>query len=201
MFTGIIEEIGRVTELTWHDGSCDITIQASKVLGGTLLGDSIAVNGVCLTVTEMGVDWFKVTIAPETIRRTHLGNLQLNRLLNLERALQYNGRFNGHFVQGHVDGTGEIVSFVPEGDALWVTVKADPTLLRYIVTKGYIAMDGTSLTVVDVSATTFSVMLVPYTQNHITLPLKKEGALVNLEVDMWAKYIEKYIGNFTQSPK
>lgn len=199
MFTGIIEEIGRITDLNWHDGSCDATIQASKVLDGTLIGDSIAVNGVCLTVTEKGPDWFTVTIAPETVRRTDFDGLQIGRLLNLERAMPYNGRLNGHFVQAHIDGTGEIISLVPEGDALWVTIKADPSLLRYVVTKGYVALDGTSLTVVDVSPSTFSVMLIPHTQNHTTLPLKKEGERVNLEVDIWAKYIEKYVGNFAKS--
>lgn len=194
MFTGIIEEIGIVERLSQVEGGWSLTVQAATVLDGTALGHSIAVNGACLTVTALTDRSFTVGISPETLRRTNLGEVQPGEGVNLERSLAANGRIGGHFVQGHVDGTGVIRSFHPEGDSLWVTVEADPALLRYIVPKGYIAVDGASLTVVDVLPDAFTFMLVAYTQQHITLPRKPVGSRVNLEVDVLAKYVEKFLG-------
>ncbi|MEF3273027.1 MAG: riboflavin synthase [Chloroflexus sp.] len=193
MFTGIVEEIGTVTSLTQINGGWSLTVQATTVLQGTELGHSIAINGACLTVTGLTRHTFTVGLSPETLRRTNLGDLQPGDGVNLERSLAANGRIGGHFVQGHIDGTGVIRDFRPEGDSLWVTVEADPMLLRYIVPKGYIAVDGASLTVVDVLADAFTFMLVAYTQQHITLPRKPIGSRVNLEVDVLAKYAEKFI--------
>lgn len=194
MFTGIIEEIGIVERLSQVEGGWSLTVQAATVLEGTALGHSIAVNGACLTVTALTDRSFTVGLSPETLRRTNLGEVQPGDGVNLERSLAANGRIGGHFVQGHVDGTGVIRSFRPEGDSLWVTVETEPALLRYIVPKGYIAVDGTSLTVVDVLPDAFTFMLVAYTQQHITLPRKPVGSRVNLEVDVLAKYVEKFLG-------
>lgn len=194
MFTGIVEEIGTVKELSEVAGGWSLTVQASTVLEDTGLGHSLAVNGVCLTVTNMTDSAFTVGLSPETLRRTNLGDLRPGDRVNLERSLALNGRIGGHFVQGHIDGTGVIRAFRPEGDSLWVTVAAPPELLRYIVPKGYIAVDGTSLTVVDVLEDAFTFMLVAYTQQHITLPHKPVGSRVNLEVDILGKYVERLIG-------
>ena len=195
MFTGIVEEMGVVTALFEKDGGWSLTIAATKVLDGTKLGDSIAINGTCLTVTAMDSDWFTVGLAPETLRRTNLGDLTTGSPVNLERSLAANGRVDGHFVQGHVDGTGTIQELAHEDDSLWVTVAASPELLRYIVPKGYIAVDGTSLTVVDVRDDAFTFMLIAYTQAHIIIPQKQVGDKVNLEVDILGKYIEKFVMN------
>lgn len=193
MFTGIIEEVGVVESLAVVQGGWTLTIQANTVLQGTALGHSIAVNGACLTVTGLTDCTFTVGLSPETLRRTNLGDVQSGDSVNLERSLAADGRIGGHFVQGHIDGTGVIRSFHPEGDSLWVTVEAAPELLRYIVPKGYIAVDGTSLTVVEVLPDACTFMLVAYTQQHITLPRKPIGSRVNLEVDVLAKYVEKFI--------
>jgi len=193
MFTGIIEEIGTVETLTQVNGGWSLTVRAKTVLEDAALGHSIAVNGACLTVTDLTDQTFTVGLSPETLRRTNLGDLQPGDGVNLERSLAANGRIGGHFVQGHVDGTGVVRAFRPEGDSLWVTVAAEPALLRYIVPKGYIAVDGASLTVVDVLADAFTFMLIAYTQRHITLPRKPVGSRVNLEVDALAKYAEKFI--------
>jgi riboflavin synthase len=193
MFTGIVEEIGTVQALTEVSGGWSLTVQARQVLMDTNLGDSLAVNGTCLTVTHLTDHTFTVGLAPETLRRTNLGDLQPGDGVNLERSLAANGRVGGHFVQGHVDGTGVIRSFEPEGDSIWVAVETQADLLRYIVPKGYIAVDGISLTVVDVLADAFTFMLVAYTQQHVTLPQKKVGERVNLEVDILGKYTEKFL--------
>ena len=195
MFTGIVEEVGRILSLEKIGGGWELTIDASKVLEGTRVGDSIAVEGTCLTVTEKGECGFVVGLAPETLARTHLGNLQVGDPVNLERSLAANGRLDGHFVQGHIDGTGVIRDFRPDEDSLWVEIEVDSEILRYLVPKGYVAVDGVSLTVVDVGATSFTFMLVAYTQQHISLPHKKKGQRVNLEVDILGKYIEKLIGD------
>lgn len=194
MFTGIVEEIGSVESLSEIGGGWSLTVQAQTVLGGARIGDSLAINGTCLTVTALTTNSFTVGLSPETLRRTNLGDLRANDEVNLERSLVADGRIGGHFVQGHVDGTGTVRTFRPEGDSLWVTVEADPQLLRYIVPKGYIAVDGVSLTVVGVFPETFTFMLVDYTQQHITLPRKQLGSRVNLEVDILGKYVEKFIG-------
>jgi riboflavin synthase len=201
MFTGIVEEVGVMESLSEVAGGCSLTVKARTALEGARLGDSIAVNGACLTVTAMTGDRFTVGLSPETLRRTNLGALRPGDGVNLERSLTMSGRVGGHFVQGHVDGTGEMRAFRPEGDSLWVTIGAAPDLLRYIVPKGYIAVDGVSLTVVDVFPDTFTFMLVAYTQSHTTLPLKREGSRVNLEVDILGKYVEKFVGEVKYAPQ
>ncbi|KAE9616873.1 putative riboflavin synthase [Lupinus albus] len=198
LFTGIVEEIGTIKTVgVTSDGGFDLKIQAKTVLDGVNLGDSIAVNGTCLTVTEFdtNVSDFTVGLSPETLRKTSLIELEPSSVVNLERAVTPATRMGGHFVQGHVDGTGEIVSKVPEGDSLWVKVKAGKELLKYIVPKGFIAVDGTSLTVVDVfdDESCFNFMLVAYTQKHVVIPFKKVGQKVNLEVDILGKYVERLL--------
>ncbi|MGB1253903.1 MAG: riboflavin synthase [Candidatus Promineifilaceae bacterium] len=193
MFTGIVEEIGTITTIEQVNDGWTMTVNASVVLDGVKLGDSIAVNGTCLTVTEFDDNSFKIGMAPETLSRTNLGDLQIGSPVNLERSVPANGRMDGHFVQGHVDGTGVIREFRPDHDSLWVTIETPPDILRYIVTKGYIAVDGTSLTVVDVLDDAFTFMLVAYTQNHIIIPKKSAGDRVNLEADIMGKYIEKFL--------
>jgi len=187
MFTGIVEEVGIVTAV--QPGR--LTISATEVVKGTKLGDSIAVNGTCLTVTNIGGNTFSVDVMPETLRRTNLGSLLPRQGVNLERSLAADGRFGGHFVQGHVDGTGKIMSMVPEGEALLMEVAAPPDITRYLVEKGYIAADGVSLTIIRCDATSFAVSLVAYTQKHTTLAGKRVGEVVNLEVDIMAKYVER----------
>jgi riboflavin synthase len=194
MFTGIIEEVGIMKSLSESAGGWSLTVKAQSALEDTRPGHSIAVNGACLTVTALAVDRFTVGLSPETLRRTNLGDLRRGDEVNLERSLTANGRVGGHFVQGHVDGTGEVRACWPEGDSLWVTVGAAPELLRYVVPKGYIAVDGVSLTVVDIFPDAFTFMLVAYTQQHITLPRKPAPSRVNLEVDILGKYVEKFIG-------
>lgn len=176
MFTGLVEEMGNVKEVrVLDDGGFTMTIEASVVLENVRLGDSIAVNGTCLTVTQFDSSSFSVGLAPETLRKTSLGECSTGSPVNLERSLLPSTRLGGHFVQGHVDGTGTIVSFKPEKDSLWVTVKTTPEILKFIVPKGYIAVDGTSLTVVDVlnDESSFTFMLVAYTQQKISIPQRK----------------------------
>ncbi|KAK4268171.1 hypothetical protein QN277_024860 [Acacia crassicarpa] len=200
LFTGIVEEMGTIKQLgdTKH-GGFDMKIGAKTILEGINLGDSIAVNGTCLTVTNFDhkASDFMVGLAPETLRKTSLIELEVGSLVNLERAVTPTSRMGGHFVQGHVDGAGEIVSMDPEGDSLWVKVKAAKDLLKYIVPKGFIAVDGTSLTVVDVfdEEECFNFMLVAYTQQKIVIPLKKVGQKVNLEVDILGKYVERLLSS------
>ena len=194
MFTGLIEEIGAVTAIAKPDKSFDLTVSATTVLEDAKLGDSIAVNGVCLTVTALDDESFTVGLAPETLARTNLGELATGDPVNLERSLLPTTRLGGHFVQGHVDATGTVKSFRPDKDALWLTVETDPALMRYIVTKGYVAIDGTSLTVVDTGPDWFNVTLIDYTRSKIILPRKKPGDHVNLEVDILAKYVERIHG-------
>lgn len=193
MFTGIIEEIGLIRSITQLDDAWTMVIAADIVLGDAKLGDSIAVNGTCLTVTELVDDTFKVGMAPETMRRTNLGDLVVGSPVNLERSMPATGRFDGHMVQAHVDATGTIRTLRPEDDSLWITIAAPPEIMRYVVEKCYVAVDGTSLTVVDVTADSFTFMLVAYTQQHIIMPTKSVGDRVNLEADIYAKYVEKFI--------
>ncbi|KAJ0051835.1 hypothetical protein Pint_02242 [Pistacia integerrima] len=200
LFTGIVEEMGEVKHVgVSDDGGFDMKIRAKTVLQDVHLGDSIAVNGTCLTVTEFDtqLEDFTVGLSPETLRKTSLIELQPGSLVNLERALQPTTRMGGHFVQGHVDGTGEIVEMKPEGDSLWIKVKTAKSLLKYVVPKGFIAVDGTSLTVVDVfgEEDCFNFMLVEYTQQKVVIPLKKVGQKVNLEVDILGKYVERLLSS------
>lgn len=194
MFTGIIEEIGRVRDLRNERGSWVLTVEADQVLAGTRQGDSIAVNGVCLTVTGLPPGACTFGLAPETLSRTNLGDLRPGDGVNLERSMAADGRFGGHFVQGHVDATGVLASREPDGDSLRMAVQAPPAVLRYLVPKGYVAVDGTSLTVIDVLEDRFTFMLVAYTQRHIVLPRRAIGSRVNLEVDVFAKYVERLMG-------
>ncbi len=200
MFTGIVEEVGVTQHMTRIDGGWSLTVQSAQVLQDTRLGDSLAVNGTCLTVTALGPETFTAGIAPETLRRTNLGDLKPGDEVNLERPLRADGRIGGHFVQGHVDGTGMVRELKPEGDSLWVTVNAPPQILRHIVRKGFIAVDGVSLTVVDVDTQSFSFMLIDYTQKHTTLSQRPPGSLVNLEVDILAKYVEKLLIGGNHAP-
>lgn len=176
MFTGLVEEMGNVQEVRLLDnGGFEMTISASTVLESVSLGDSIAVNGTCLTVTHFTPTSFTVGLAPETLRKTSLGECISGSPVNLERSLLPSTRLGGHFVQGHVDGTGTIAEFRPENDSLWVTVKTSPEILKYVVPKGYIAVDGTSLTVVDVldDEGAFTFMLVAYTQQKVVIAGKQ----------------------------
>ncbi|XP_021719198.1 riboflavin synthase-like [Chenopodium quinoa] len=200
MFTGIVEELGHVKHMGYdEDGGFHLQVEGNIVLQDVNLGDSIAVNGTCLTVTEFDTNAseFTLGLAPETLRKTTLMDLEPGSIVNLERALLPSTRMGGHFVQGHVDGTGEIVSLDQEGDSLWVKIKTSPEILRYIVPKGFIAIDGTSLTVVDVldKEACFNIMLVAYTQQNVVIPLKKVGQKVNLEVDILGKYVERLLSS------
>lgn len=191
MFTGIVEEVGEITGLRQSATSTVLGVRAKTVLGGTKLGDSIAVNGVCLTVVRLTGDGFEGDVMPETMRRTNLGALKPKSRVNLERAMAADGRFGGHIVAGHVDGTGTITDLSPEGNAVWVTVAAAPEILRYIVEKGSITIDGISLTVAYVDTACFKVSIIPHTGQETTLLTRKPGYVVNLECDIVGKYIEK----------
>ncbi len=199
MFTGIVEEMGRVETAT----PSGISVRASKVMEDLSLGASINVNGVCLTVTRLDQRSFDVDVVPETLRRTNLGSLEAGSSVNLERPVPAAGRLDGHVVQGHVDGTGRIESVRVDGTALLVRVALRPELLRYVVQKGFVAVDGISLTVVDCYRDGFSFTVIPFTRNETTLGLREVGDLVNIEVDILAKYVERLAGpnlNITTKP-
>ena len=191
MFTGIIEEIGTVRRIEHGAQGARLTIQAKTVLEDTRIGDSIATNGVCLTVVSMTGDSFSADVMAESLRRSSLGTLQGGSPVNLERAMAANGRFGGHIVSGHIDGTGTIASQKREDNAVWVKIKTPAPLLRYIVEKGSIAIDGVSLTVAAVTDTDFSVSIIPHTGAQTILLGKKPGDPVNLECDVIGKYVEK----------
>ncbi len=190
MFTGIIEELGTIKDLS-PGGS--IRILADRVLEGTNIGDSIAVNGICLTVTELNGDGFTADVMPETLKRTSLSLLRRGDKVNLERAMAADGRFGGHIVSGHIDGTGKIREYKKDGNAVWVTISADDDILRLVVEKGSIAIDGISLTVAEVTDTYFKVSIIPHTAGETTLLLKNTGDPVNLETDIVGKYVEKLL--------
>ncbi|MGB8707421.1 MAG: riboflavin synthase [Dehalococcoidia bacterium] len=187
MFTGIVEKIGKVKGVS----PGRLNIEASKVIEGTKPGDSISISGACLTVTSISNNDFCVEVMPETIRRTNLGRLQFGDAVNLERAVPADGRFGGHFVQGHVDDVGKVLSVRPEEGAFIARISAPSYLMPYVVTKGFIAVDGVSLTVFDYDDFSFSVSLVGYTREHTTLGIIKPGDTVNLEVDIIAKYVDR----------
>jgi len=195
MFTGLVEEIGAVLAIGPRGDHFDLRVKANAVLEGAALGDSIAINGVCLTVTDLADASFTVGLAPETLNRTNLGDLTAGDPVNLERSVTPTTRMGGHFVQGHVDGTGAVTAFRADRDALWVTISTDPAMMRYIVSKGYVAIDGTSLTVVDTGPDWFNITLIDYTQGKIVLPRKAIGDRVNLEVDILAKYVERLVAD------
>ena len=187
MFTGIIEETGVLKE---QNGG-NLVIQADKVLEDVHLGDSIAVNGVCLTVTEFQKNWFRADVMAETLRRSSLGTLKKGSRVNLERAMAADGRFGGHIVSGHIDGTGTVENMQREGNAIWVTISCGTALLRYIAEKGSIAIDGISLTVAEVAENGFRVSIIPHTGEETTLLARRTGDMVNLETDIIAKYVER----------
>ncbi len=193
MFTGIIEEIGKVSAVQKNGGSSYIRIQAKKVLEDVHLGDSIAVNGVCLTVTAFDSTYFQADVMNETLSRSSLGMLSNGSSVNLERAMSASGRFGGHIVSGHIDGMGTVSDIKNDGIAVWYTIAASPEILRYIVEKGSIAIDGISLTVAKVADSDFSVSVIPHTAEKTVLSLKKIGDIVNLENDIIGKYVEKLL--------
>ena len=194
MFTGIVEECGTVLGVLKNSVSGSLQIQASTVLEGTKTGDSIAVNGVCLTVTKLTKSSFTADVMAETFRRTNLGNLGKNSRVNLERAMAANGRFGGHIVSGHIDGTGVISRIKEEGNAVWIYISAPQSILNLIVEKGSVAVDGISLTVAAVSDKEFAVSVIPHTRENTALSGKKTGAVVNLENDIIGKYVQKLTG-------
>jgi riboflavin synthase len=189
VFTGIVEEVGVVASISENA----MTVRASKVTDGLKLGDSIAVNGACLTAISFTKTEFSVDLSPETIRRTGLGDLSQGRPVNLERALLVTDRMGGHIVQGHVDGTGRVMSTKPEGDSIIFRIRVPKRLNRYIVEKGFIAVDGISLTVVKRGASSFTLAVIPYTINNTNLAALSVGDRVNLEADILAKYVESLL--------
>lgn len=194
VFTGIVEECGTVLDVLKNGVSGSVQIQASTVLEGTKTGDSIAVNGVCLTVTKLTKSSFTADVMAETFRRTNLGNLGKNSRVNLERAMAADGRFGGHIVSGHIDGTGIISRIKEEGNAVWIYISAPQSILNLIVEKGSVAVDGISLTVAAVSDKEFAVSVIPHTRENTALSGKKTGAVVNLENDIIGKYVQKLTG-------
>lgn len=191
MFTGIIEEMGTIKSIKNGEKSSVLTIEASKALEETNIGDSIATNGVCLTVTNLSPKFFTADVMAESLRRTGLGSLKPGDQVNLERALRLSDRLGGHMVTGHIDGVGVIEDLKKEDNAIWVTVSAGKDIIRYIVEKGSIAIDGISLTVAYVDERVFKVSIIPHTGAETTLLKKKIGDIVNLECDIVGKYIEK----------
>lgn len=198
MFTGIVEEIGVIEGVKKGEKSSKILIKANVVLNDTQVGDSISTNGVCLTVTNIYGDKFEADIMAETLRKSNLGNLNVGSKVNLERAVSLKGRLGGHIVSGHIDGTGKIISFVKEDNAIWVTVDASMDILKYVIHKGSITIDGISLTVAYVDNSCFKVSIIPHTAIETTLLSKRAGDTVNLECDLIGKYVEKLLGFHTE---
>lgn len=193
MFTGIIEEQGIINSITSGKNSAILSIRCKKVLEGTKIGDSIAINGVCLTVTTMGNGGYTADVMHETLRRSSLGNLKKGDYVNLERAMAADGRFGGHIVSGHIDGTGIISDMHEDDNAVWYTIGASQDILHYIVEKGSVTVDGISLTVACVDKQCFKVSTIPHTRQETNLSYKKVGSVVNLECDILGKYVEKFM--------
>lgn len=191
MFTGIIEEVGSVASIRKGAHSCVLTVNASRVLEDVHLGDSIATNGVCLTVTSFTNHSFSADVMHETLNRSSLGSLHIGSPVNLERAMLAGGRFGGHIVSGHIDGVGTISSIKEDDNAVWYTVEAPSNILRYIIEKGSITLDGISLTVAKVTNSNFSVSIIPHTRAQTNLASKKVGDVLNLENDLVGKYVER----------
>ena len=187
MFTGLIEELGVISSIS----QTDIWIESSIVMDDLGVKDSISVNGACLTVVNIEENLFKVNVVPETLRRTDLGDLSVGDKVNLERSTQLGGRLGGHIVQGHVDGTAQITAYVKEGSAWLIDFEISKNLSRYIVEKGFVCVDGASLTVVNCDENTFTIALIPYTRDNTVLRYKGVGNSVNIETDIIGKYIEK----------
>lgn len=191
MFTGIVEEIGKIQAMRRGAHSMALSIQAKLILSDLKIGDSVSVNGICLTATETSPTGFTADVMHETLNRSTLGKLQIGSPVNLERAMVANGRFGGHIVSGHIDGTGQIIQVRQDDNAIWYTIQAGPKLMRYIIEKGSIAIDGISLTIASVGPDRFSVSLIPHTAALTVLGSKRAGDQVNLENDIVGKYIEK----------
>ena len=189
MFTGIIEELGTVRSIT----SNKLCVKAQTVSEGTKIGDSIAINGVCLTVTELHNDGFDADVSPETMRVTSLGKLKSGSLVNLERALPVGGRFGGHIVSGHVDGRGKCKEIYREGNFYNLTIELSPELTKYVVKKGSVAVNGISLTVADVNGNDITIAVIPHTYENTNLKVLNTGDYVNIETDILAKYVEKFL--------
>lgn len=194
MFTGIVEEVGSVKQVISGSNSGEIRIAASKVLEGTQIGDSIAVNGVCLTVTSMDNGGFSADVMPETLRRTNLGYLKSGSPVDLERAMAADGRFGGHIVSGHIDGVGTILEMKQEENAVWVRIGAASQIIGLIIEKGSITIDGISLTVAKLGEKDFQVSIIPHTASETILLKKKPGDIVNLENDVLGKYVKRLLG-------
>lgn len=194
MFTGIVEEVGSVKQVISGSNSGEIRIAASKVLEGTKIGDSIAVNGVCLTVTSMDNGGFSADVMPETLRRTNLGYLKSGSPVDLERAMAADGRFGGHIVSGHIDGVGTILEMKQEENAVWVRIGAASQIIGLIIEKGSITIDGISLTVAKLGEKDFQVSIIPHTASETILLKKKPGDIVNLENDILGKYVKRLLG-------
>lgn len=195
MFTGIVEEVGAIKNIKRGQHSAVLTIQAKTVLEGTRIGDSIAVNGICLTVTRLFPDGFSADVMHETLNRSSLAGLTAGCVVNLERAMPANGRFGGHIVAGHVDGVGHIANIRRDDTAVWYTVHAGPEILRYVVEKGSITIDGISLTVATLDSDSFQVSIIPHTGSETILLGKKAGDVVNLENDIIGKYVQRLLTN------
>ncbi|WP_025028022.1 riboflavin synthase [Caldalkalibacillus mannanilyticus] len=201
MFTGIIEEIGTLKQVKQGTKDYQLTIAANKILTDVQLGDSIAVNGVCLTVTSFTAQQFTVDVMPETIKATSLQHVERGSAVNLERAMSANGRFGGHFVSGHVDGTGVITSKREVSNAVYYWIEVPQHLIRYIVPKGSICVDGISLTVVEVNENQFSISIIPHTITETILQFRNVGHTVNIECDMLAKYMERLLDARSEKPR
>lgn len=193
MFTGLIEEVGIMESSASGEKSIKLTIRAKKILEGIKKGDSISTNGVCLTVTSFDSFTFTVDVMPETVRRTNLGKLKKGSPVNLERALRAGDRLGGHMVSGHIDGTGYIREYKDEDNATWLTVETKSEIIKYVIPRGSIAIDGTSLTVADTTENSFRVSLIPVTKEETVLLKKKTGDEVNLECDIVGKYVERFL--------
>lgn len=193
MFTGIVEEIGTVEKITLVGNFAKIDINAKKVLKDIEIGDSIATNGVCLTVIKLNKSSFTADIMEETLNKSNLKNLKKGDKVNLERALKLTDRLNGHIVSGHIDGVGFVEKVDKKDNAIWLTVNAEVNLIKYIIYKGSITIDGVSLTVAEVESNTFKVSIIPHTQMNSIITKKKIGSKVNLECDLVGKYIEKFM--------
>ncbi len=193
MFTGIIEEVGEIRGIVHGSLSIRLSIHCPNIMKDVKTGDSIAVNGICLTVTERGEQGFSADVMPETMRRTGLNKLKLSYRVNLERALRITDRLGGHIVTGHIDGTGIVTGRTEEDNAIWLTLEAPDAIMNYIVMKGSVALDGTSLTVAHADEKSFRVSLIPLTAGVTTLGSRKAGDVINIECDVIGKYVEKLL--------
>lgn len=194
MFTGIIEEKGILRDIRTHQGAMKLTVSCKAILGQLKVGDSVATNGICLTVNHCDDKGFSADVMPETLSRTTLHHLKPGDRVNLEAALTLNMPLGGHMISGHIDGLGSIIRIIPDGNAVRYTIQASDDILRYIIEKGSVAIDGISLTVTDVTMHHFSVSVIPVTLEETTLGLKRIGSQVNVECDVVGKYIEKFMG-------